>query len=83
MSIWKHLRAILLLPFMATAVIPCGLLFVFGLDTLGWWETWPVTRFVTPGSGAIFVVTGLGLMVATIRQFAIQGEGTLALWNPT
>jgi hypothetical protein len=42
METWKHLWAILLLPFMVTVVIPCFILGVTGPDTLGLWQ--PTTQ---------------------------------------
>ena len=37
MEKWKHLRAILLLPFMVTVVIPGTILFLSGVDTFDLW----------------------------------------------
>lgn len=83
METWKHLRAILLLPFMVTVVIPCLVLWLTGPDTLGLWESAPATRFALPVVGLLFVGLGLVLLVATIRLFVTVGKGTLAPWNPT
>jgi len=44
METWKHLRAILLLPFMVTVVIPGVILWLTGPDTLGLWQSAPATR---------------------------------------
>lgn len=83
MKAWKHIRAVLALPVMATIVIPGTLLFFTGLDTLGLWERWPISRFIVPVVGVLLVGVGLTLMVSTIRLFAKIGKGTLAPWNPT
>jgi protein-S-isoprenylcysteine O-methyltransferase Ste14 len=83
MKTWQHLRAILLLPFMVTVVIPCLVLWLTGPDTLGPWESAPATRFALPVVGLLFVGLGLVLLVATIRLFVTVGKGTLAPWNPT
>lgn len=83
METWKHLRAILLLPFMVTVVIPGLLLFPGDWDTLDLWERVPLSRFALPLTGLLSIATGLVLMVSTIRLFAGAGEGTLAPWNPT
>jgi protein-S-isoprenylcysteine O-methyltransferase Ste14 len=83
MEMWQHLRAILLLPFMATVVIPAVILYLTGLDSLDLWQTLPATRFVLPVFSLLFIGIGLVLMVATIRLFATVGKGTLAPWKPT
>ncbi len=42
----KHLRAILLLPFLVTVVIPGVIVWLTGPDTLGVWPLSPATRVV-------------------------------------
>lgn len=83
METWKHIRAVLLLPFMATVVIPVVILYFGGTDTLGFWESIPATRIILPVVGGALMVLGLALMVLTIRLFVTIGKGTLAPWNPT
>src|SRR5262249_32306872 len=83
METWKHLRAILLLPFMAAVVIPGVLLWLTRPDTLGLWQSAPATRVGLPVLGGVLLCLGLVLMVATIRLFVTVGKGTLAPWNPT
>jgi protein-S-isoprenylcysteine O-methyltransferase Ste14 len=82
MEAWKHLRAILVLPGMAAAVIPAVLLLLIGPDTFGIWESAPALRVVLAVLGVVFVALSLVLMVATIRLFGTVGRGTLAPWNP-
>ena len=83
METWKHVRAILLLPFMVTVVIPGVILWLTGSDTLGLWQSAPATRVTLPFIGCLFVCLGLVLMAATIRLFVVVGKGTLAPWNQT
>jgi protein-S-isoprenylcysteine O-methyltransferase Ste14 len=83
MESWKHLRAILLLPFAGAVVVPGVILWLTGADTLGLWESTPAARVGLPVLGGAFVCLGLVLMVATIRLFVTVGKGTLAPWNPT
>jgi protein-S-isoprenylcysteine O-methyltransferase Ste14 len=83
MELWKHLRAILLLPFLVTVVIPGIILWLTGPDTLGLWQSAPATRVALPVLGCALICLGLVLMVATIRLFVTVGKGTLAPWNPT
>jgi protein-S-isoprenylcysteine O-methyltransferase Ste14 len=82
MAAWKHLRAILLLPGMVLLVIPGLILWRGGFDTLGLWQSVPMTRVVLPILGGACVGLGLVLMVATIRLFVTVGQGTLAPWDP-
>jgi protein-S-isoprenylcysteine O-methyltransferase Ste14 len=82
MESWKHLRAILLLPFVVAVVVPGVILWLTGPDTLGLWQSAPATRVVLPVLGGALVCLGLVLMVATIRLFVTVGKGTLAPWNP-
>jgi protein-S-isoprenylcysteine O-methyltransferase Ste14 len=83
MSALRHLRAILLLPFTVTVVIPAGLLYLTGLDTFDLWQSVPPTRLALPVLGGAFFCLGLVLMIATVRLFVTVGKGTLAPWNPT
>jgi protein-S-isoprenylcysteine O-methyltransferase Ste14 len=82
METWKHLRAILLLPFMVMVVIPATLLYWTGVDTFDLWQSSPATRVALPALGLLLIGVGLTLMVATIRLFVVVGQGTLAPWNP-
>jgi hypothetical protein len=78
MGTWKHLRAILLLPFMVAVVTPGVLLWLTGPDTLGLWQSALATRVGLPVLGGVLLCLGLVLMVATIRLFVTVGQGTLA-----
>jgi protein-S-isoprenylcysteine O-methyltransferase Ste14 len=82
METWKHLWAILLLPFMVTVVIPGVILWLTEPDTLGLWQSAPASRVGLPVLGGALLCLGLVLMVATIRLFVTVGQGTLAPWNP-
>ena len=73
----KHVRAILLLPFMVTVVIPGTILWLDGPDTLGLWQSAPAIRVGLPVLGGVLICLGLVLMVATIRLFVTIGKGTL------
>jgi protein-S-isoprenylcysteine O-methyltransferase Ste14 len=67
----RHVRAILLLPFMVTLVVPA--LLVRDLHV------------TIPGAvaGATLIAAGLWLFVGTVRLLARVGRGTLAPWDPT
>jgi protein-S-isoprenylcysteine O-methyltransferase Ste14 len=79
----RHLRAILLLPFMVTVVVPATMLLLTGLDTFDLWPSLPATRVGLPVLGGVCICLGLVLMVATIRLFVTVAKGTLAPWDPT
>jgi hypothetical protein len=66
---WKHLRAVLVLPFMVTVVIPGVILWLSGPDTLDLWQLALATRMALSIVGLLFIVLGLVLMIATIRRF--------------
>src|SRR5262245_13526006 len=83
MTTLRHLRAILMLPFMVAVVIPATMLFLTGIDTFDLWQSAPATRVALLVLGGALSCLGLVLMVATIRLFASVGKGTLAPWNPT
>jgi protein-S-isoprenylcysteine O-methyltransferase Ste14 len=80
---WKHLRAIIQLPFMVTVVMPVFVLWLMGPDSFGIWQSVPSSRVALPVLGGALICLGLVLMVATIWLFVTVGKGTLAPWNPT
>jgi len=70
-------RAVLALPVNVLGVIPALLL---------WWSgRWRLSRpdELTLWLGLGLLALGLTLMTITIRQFAREGKGTLAPWDPT
>ena len=56
---WKHLRAIILLPGMVTLVIPGSMLWLSGTDSFGLWQSVPASRVVLPVIGGICICLGL------------------------
>ena len=75
MSIWRHLRAVTLLPAMVTIVVPTAILLA-RRDAHGGW------KLRVPLAVAL-LAAGVTLMVSTVRLFATAGRGTLAPWDPT
>lgn len=80
---WKHVRAIVVLPGVVTVVVPSILLYLTCGDTWGIGDRAPWARMVLGAVGAVFAGAGLLLFVATNRMFAAIGRGTLAPWDPT
>ncbi len=82
MELWRHLRAIALLPAMALAVIPLAILYWTEDVQIGWELDAPLA--VPPVVlGVALLLGGLGLLVWTVAMFRSAGEGTLAPWDPT
>ena len=78
----KHIRAILLLPVMATIIIPAAVVATGGPASADWPLPFP---FDVGGQaiGVLLIGLGLGLIVNTIALFVRLGHGTLAPWDPT
>lgn len=81
-SFVRHLRSILLLPFMNIVIIPSTILLLTegagGLwrETGGWFAFWLVMLEVG------LLIAGGVLIVTSVRQFIRHGDGTLAPWDP-
>lgn len=73
MSVWRQLRAIVLLPFAVTVVAP---LFVL-------WNTDVDVDLVPALAGGVPSALGLALFAWTVRLFGTVGRGTLAPWDAT
>jgi protein-S-isoprenylcysteine O-methyltransferase Ste14 len=79
---WRHVRAILLCPGVVTVVVPVLLVWWSGDVDVGWGL--PGALAALPVLvGLTSIALGLGLVVWTIRLFAVFGQGTLAPWDPT
>ena len=74
MSALRHFRAILLLPFMVTVVVPATILLLTGPDTFNLWQSYPTTRVGLPILGCAFICLGLVLLAATIRLYVTVGK---------
>jgi protein-S-isoprenylcysteine O-methyltransferase Ste14 len=81
MTLLKHLQAIILLPGVATLVIPILILSTYPTN-IGW-NLSPSFNLLPPIAGILLIGLGLTLMVKTISLFATLGQGTLAPWTPT
>ncbi len=82
MSVWRHVRAILLLPGLVAVVVPAFIVWWSDDVSVGWGL--PDGLAVLPVLlGSTSIALGLTLVVWTIALFATEGEGTLAPWDPT
>lgn len=75
----RHVRAVLLLPFMNTVLIPGVILAVvrdqrLPGDSLG---------LTAAAPGLLLIAAGLALVARSIALFVRLGRGTLAPWDPT
>jgi protein-S-isoprenylcysteine O-methyltransferase Ste14 len=73
-SVWRHLRAIGLLPVTVTIVVPGLILWRAGADL----APWPLATL-----GVALIGIGLALVTWTVSLFVRVGKGTLAPWDPT
>lgn len=77
----RHLLAILLLPFVATVVVPCWLLTSWAdVDTR--WGNLSALEWLPRCVGIGLFAGGLLLFSWCVRLFAQIGRGTLAPWDP-
>ncbi len=74
MSVWRHLRAIGLLPVTVTIVVPGLILSRAGAEL----APWPLATL-----GVALIGIGLALVTWTVSLFVRIGKGTLAPWDPT
>ena len=82
MTVWRHVRAIALLPLMVAGVIPALIVWRTDESGFGWGRS--------NGLGALPIVVGIAsialgvlLIVRTVTLFSTVGRGTLAPWDPT
>ncbi len=77
---WRHVRAIALLPFMNTVVVPSVLLALWPAPTGA-----PIRGIavLAMAAGTLLLCAGVALIVHSIRLFVRWGHGTLAPWDPT
>jgi protein-S-isoprenylcysteine O-methyltransferase Ste14 len=79
-TLWRHLRAIALLPFMNTVVIPAAILLVANRSVV-----FPYDRTTAAALtlGSVAAAAAVALAAHSIRLFVVEGRGTLAPWDPT
>jgi protein-S-isoprenylcysteine O-methyltransferase Ste14 len=77
----RHLLSILLLPAVVAIAVPYGILASRPSGLAGWptADTWTLAAALL---GITLTGCGLALVGRTIRQFATEGRGTLAPWDP-
>jgi protein-S-isoprenylcysteine O-methyltransferase Ste14 len=73
-SVWRHVRAIGLLPVVVTLAVPGLIVWRSGTASMSWVRIVP---------GIALIAAGLVLVAWTIGLFARFGRGTLAPWDPT
>jgi protein-S-isoprenylcysteine O-methyltransferase Ste14 len=79
-SQWRHVRAVALLPFTNTVVIPSALILLFPPPDL---RAWTVAAVAAAFVGIASAAAGAALVVHCIGLFVRFGSGTLAPWDPT
>ena len=78
---WRHARAIGLLPGVGAVAVPALLLVLTDFE-VGWGLDGALAA-IPVLAGVTLIGAGLVLMYRTITLFARAGEGTLAPWDPT
>ncbi len=78
---WKHVKAVILLPFMVTVVIPALILYSTGIGGIAIQRPVPWNVLMV-GGAVVLLAVGLALFVTTVWLFARIGKGTLAPWSP-
>ena len=82
MSMWRHLRAIVLLPGTVLVVVPAIILSRTNRGNRG--ESWPLPFNIMRWAVSLSLIgLGLTLMAQTIRLFMAFGEGTLSPLDST
>lgn len=79
MKILRHLLAIAVLPFVVITVVPRWLAIHYGVS-FAWPVSWPATA--VGFAGAILFFVGAALAVSSVLKFFLEGDGTLAPWDP-
>lgn len=77
----EHVRAILLLPFVNTVVVPAAIVVTAPGQAAPEWPT-NVASAAGAAVAAALLISGAALAAHCIRLFARSGNGTLAPWNP-
>ena len=77
---WRHVRAIVLLPFMNVVAIPSVLL---ALWPPAFTQPRNAAALATALTGVGFAAAGCALVTHSVRLFVRVGRGTLAPWDPT
>lgn len=78
---WQHVKAVILLPFTVTVVIPGIILYFAGFEGMALYQptSWKVLMLL---GALVFLGVGLVLFATTVALFAKIGRGTLAPWSP-
>lgn len=82
MGMWRHARAIALLPGVAAVAVPAIILVIGERPSLGWGLDAGLAALAVV-LGLALIAVGLALWVWTVRLLARIGKGTLAPWDPT
>jgi protein-S-isoprenylcysteine O-methyltransferase Ste14 len=80
-TVLRHLRAIALLPAVATIAVPAALVLL--TDEGAGWGLGGALAALPIALGAALLACGIALFAWTVGLFAGAGEGTLAPWDPT
>ena len=77
--LFRHLLAIVLLPFTVTVLVPWRIAARYSIVAAPA-SSW--SMLVLQGAGVVVLMVGLLLFFSSLRRFAAEGQGTLAPWDP-
>jgi protein-S-isoprenylcysteine O-methyltransferase Ste14 len=75
----RHLLAIAMLPFVVAVLVPLWIARRYGVALILGRSADAICLELL---GIVLLAFGLALFVASLRRFAIEGQGTLAPWDP-
>jgi protein-S-isoprenylcysteine O-methyltransferase Ste14 len=81
-GIFRHLAAILILPFTMAVLVPTAIVAQTRTLATGWGLPFPL-NLLPIGAGVGLIAGGLALVAVTVKWFITVGHGTLAPWDPT
>jgi protein-S-isoprenylcysteine O-methyltransferase Ste14 len=77
--LFRHILAIVVLPFTVTVVVPIWIGERYQTDLAVGTDSF---MLVLQGAGLVTLVFGCLLFISSLRRFAGEGQGTLAPWDP-
>ena len=75
----RHLVAIAILPLTVTVIVPWWIARQYGVHPSPGTSAGPLA---VQGIGVVVLAVGLLLAISSLRRLAVEGDGTLAPWDP-
>jgi len=78
---YEHIKSIIQLPFVATVLVPLGIIYFSHQTAIIPLEKIPIA--LSYFMGFVFLIIGFIIFIRALSLFIKIGNGTLAPWNPT